>query len=158
MQTHSPQTEPSLTPSLAAKPALEAVPPHLLVAVLREPKVARLLADVIERHRGELSFEGIVAKLRTPRGWILWVVAEGSDVKAILATELYFDVGGMKRCRIPFCTGEDAKTWVHLLSEIEAWARENGCSKLDMIARKGWAKHLQDYRMTHVVLEKDLTP
>lgn len=154
MQTTLRQTEPSATSSLAAEPKLIPVNPAQLGDVLRLGAVAGLLGDVVRRHEGELSVNGIVDRI-AKREWILWLVFNG-DVQAILATELYFDVGGAKRCRIPFCTGDGARGWVHLLDGIEAWAREEGCTKLDMIARKGWAKHLPDYRMTHVVLEKDL--
>lgn len=130
--------------------------PRYLAAAFAVPRVRVLMDELIERHAGELSFEGIAKRLMA-EDWILWVVTENGAPRAILATELYRDVGGLKRCRIPFCTGDGARGWVHLLAQIEAWARENDCARLDMIARKGWAKHLPDYRMTHVVLEKDLT-
>lgn len=154
MQTAPSQIAHSLTSSSAADVRLIAVDPAKLGAVLLLDDVNRLLEDVVERHQGELSMAGIAGKF-SRKEWILWLVWDGS-IRAVLATELYHDVGGMKRCRVPFCTGAEAKKWVHLLSEIEAWARSEGCEKFDMIARKGWAKHLQDYRMTHVVLEKDL--
>lgn len=113
-----------------------------------------LLAEMIERHHGELSLYGVADRFLS-RDWIMWLVWAG-EVRAVLATELYHDVGGEKRCRIPFCTGHGARQWVGLLSRIEDWARSEGCQRLDMIARKGWAKHLPDYKMTHVLLEKAL--
>lgn len=151
MQTPAPQIEPSPTISEAA--SLVAVAPDRVPDVLRIPAVRGLLIELVERHHGELSLKGIYQRLMTD--WVLWLVWTG-EVKAVLATELYFDVGGMKRCRIPFCTGSGAKQWVHLLAEIEAWARAEGCKKLDVIARKGWARQLPDYKMTHVLLEKAL--
>jgi hypothetical protein len=154
MQTAPQQTAHSPTSFSAVEPSLVAVDPRMLGEVVAVPDVRRLLHEVIERHHGELSWQGILHKVASAE-WVLWLVWDGS-VRAVLATELYFDVGGMKRCRIPFCTGEGARQWVHLLGQIEAWARDEGCRRLDMIARKGWAKHLPDYRMTHVVLEKEL--
>lgn len=156
MQMQQAPTAPSRISSQAVEPArLVAVNPVNLGQVLLIDRVHELLSDVVERHRGEMSLAGIAGKLAR-KEWILWLVWDGT-VRAVLATELYTDVGGMKRCRVPFCTGDSAKQWVHLLSEIEAWARSEGCEKIDMIARKGWARHLADYRMTHVLLEKDLT-
>lgn len=153
MQAQSLQTGHSPTSSSVANLRLVAVDPKRLGEVL--PHIDGMLRSVVERHNGELSMAGILKKIASVE-WILWLVV-GDGVKAVLTTELYFDVGGAKRCRIPFCTGENAKTWVHLLTQLEAWARDEGCVKFDMIARKGWARHLPDYRMTHVVLEKDLT-
>lgn len=73
-----------------------------------------------------------------------------------MATELYTDVGGNRCCMIRFCSGEGANDWLHLLVKIELWAKAEGCKFLDMDARKGWAKHLPDYKVTHWVLQKAL--
>ncbi len=156
MQMQPQQTAHSGTSSSAAKPSpqLIAIPPDKLAVVL--PMIADLLAGVIDRSNGRYSAEGVLDHLTSQR-WTLWVVFDG-EPRAIVATELYLDVSGIKCCMIRFCTGRDAAEWTHLLARIEAWARAEGCSKLDMIARKGWARHLPDYKMTHILLEKDLMP
>lgn len=120
--------------------------------MLALPVVRQLIEGVVVRHQGELSFNGIVKKVAAS-DWILWLVWDGS-VKGLCTSEIYFDIGGVKRCRIPLCTGENAKQWAHLVEIIEDFAKSEGCAIMDMIARKGWAKHLPKYKMTHVVLEK----
>lgn len=117
--------------------------------------VAPLMEAICERSQGRYSVPGMLERFAKGE-WILWIVWDGS-VRAIVGTELYRDVSGMKCCMIRFATGRQAATWTHLLREIEDWARGEGCQRLDMIARKGWARHLPDYKMTHVVLEKELT-
>ena len=105
------------------------------------------------------SVGGMLERFATG-AWHLWIVWEGGEagsVRAVIGTELYRDVSGMKCCTIRFATGHGASRWTHLLGRIEDWARQEGCVKLDMIARKGWAKHLPEYALTHVFLEKDLT-
>ena len=87
--------------------------------------------------------------------WQLWLVWDGTP-RAIVGTELYVEMTGLKCCMIRFCTGGGAAEWSHLLGKIEAWARDEGCTYLDMLARKGWAKHLPDYKLTHVELQKEL--
>lgn len=154
------QAQPALTgtspsPSLAAEPQLIAVNPALIGDVVRVPRVAALIADLERRHDGEISLAAIVEKC-VRMDWVMWLAVMNRDVLALACAELYFDPAGMKRCRLPVCTGDDAKGWVHLFAQIEDWARREGCVKFDLIARKGWAKHLPDYRMTHVVLEKVL--
>lgn len=154
MPTRQQQTARSPVMSSEDEPQLIAIDPARVFEVLALPDVRKLMLDLVDRDSGELSYDGVTRKLAAAE-WILWLVWSGR-VRAILATELYFDVSRAKRCRIPFCTGDGAQSWVHLLSRIEDFARSEGCEKIDMIARKGWAKHLKDYKMTHVLLEKDL--
>ena len=140
------QTQPALTAPSAGKPA--AAEPQL------QAMVAAHIDSVVMRSRGRYSRKGVVERLLSG-DWQLWLVWDGS-VKGTLATELYFDVSGDKACTIRFCTGADAKDWVRLIDHIESWARAEGCKRMAMQARKGWAKHLTDYKLTHVVLEKPL--
>ncbi len=157
MQTLSAQTAPSPSPSSAAEhrvaPVLQAIPPQHLGEVF--PLIASLMESISERSKGRYSVPGMLERIACNE-WQLWIVWDGS-VRAIVGTELYRDVSGMKCCMIRFATGREAAGWTHLLSQIEAWARDEGCARMDMIARKGWAKHLPEYRMSHVFLEKDLT-
>lgn len=133
---------------------LIAVNPRLLGDVL--PLITDMLERMCKRSNGRYSMPGLLNIIATET-WHLWVVYDGQDVQAVIGTELYKDVSGIKCCGIRFCTGRDASAWTHLLGQIEAWARAEGCAKIDMTARKGWAKHLPAFRLTHVMLEKDLT-
>ena len=126
------------------------------ISYLREvwPHVAGMLGSVVERSDGCWTLANMAQKL-TAEEWQLWVIYDG-EYRGVLATELFFEASGMKKARVVFCTGVGAKQWVKLLSEIESWAQDQGCERIEMIARKGWARHLEDYKMTHVLLEKDL--
>jgi hypothetical protein len=55
-------------------------------------------------------------------------------------------------------TGRQRLKWQHLISEIEDFAKENGCKMMELIARPGWQRVLKifDYKRTHVVLEKQI--
>lgn len=119
------------------------------------PHIKDHIEGVAERSRGRFSVPGIIDRIAR-KDWVLWVVFADGIVLSVLTAELYHDVSGLKCCRIPFCTGNGAASWVHLITQIEDWARAEGCERFDMIARKGWAKHLPDYKLTHVLLEKDL--
>ncbi len=117
--------------------------------------VQDLLEAVVDRSNGVWTVPAMLRLFATKR-WYLWVVWDGT-VRGIVGTEIHTVPSGKHICSIRFCTGRGAKDWTHLLSEIEAWARDNDCARIDMLARKGWAKHLPEYRLTHVQLEKDLT-
>lgn len=153
MQTQPQPTAHSPSPYSAVEPALQAIPPEHLAAVF--PMVQELLEGVAERSNGIWTVPALLRKFATKQ-WYLWVVWDGS-VRGIVATELHIVPSGAAVCSVHFCTGRGAKDWTHLLGVIEDWARANDCVRIDMLARKGWARHLPDYRLTHVQLEKDLT-
>ena len=88
--------------------------------------------------------------------WQLWLVWDGKKVMAVLGTELYTDMRGDKVGALRFISGRDRKEWVGLINVLEQRMREVGVSRLEMLARKGWAKEFRKYHMTHVLLTKDL--
>ena len=62
-----------------------------------------------------------------------------------------------KVCAVRIVTGTNSAEWrEQTLHAIEDWARQNGCASMELITRKGWARHLKEYEMTHVYLEKKL--
>lgn len=150
MQTQSAPIAHSPTTSAAVD--LVCIPPASVPDVY--PMVRRWLEGVAERSGGRWSVPGLLE--RFVRGeWQLWLVWDGTP-RAIVGTELYLEMTGLKCCMVRFCTGGGAAEWSHLLGKIESWARDEGCTYLDMLARKGWARHLPDYKLTHVELQKEL--
>jgi len=133
----------------ACAPIVRQIPVPLLDHVW--PHVCDWIAErVVARSKGRFSLQGIAGKLL--RGeWQLWVVWDGA-YRAVLATELSAE--GV--ARINFATGRGADDWAHLIGDIEQWAKEQGAHCLEMLARKGWARHMKSYRVSHVLLEKDL--
>jgi len=98
-------------------------------------------------------------KLILSGSWHLWVAWE-IDTKqphAIMMTELYEELSGIKIGSVRFLSGINRKNWLGLLAELERQMYEVGVVKFEMWARKGWAKDLKDYKITHVLLEKDLS-
>lgn len=155
MQTQSAPIAPSATNTASRDLRLVAVDPARLGDAL--PLVAALLDGVIERSRGRYSLPAVLALIA--RGeWVLWVVWDvaSRQIKAIVGTEIYHEVSGMRCLTVRFCTGHGAKGWTHLLEEIEAYARREKCERVDMLARKGWAAHLPDYKLSHVFLEREI--
>lgn len=133
-------------------PSLNLIPKERIDAVL--PVVEKQLRAVVERARGALTPDEIIEAFRSGR-YQLWVIWNG-NVLAVGATEIVAVASGMRLCLVHFLTGEHSLEWLHLLEELEAWAKSQGCSRMKGQMRKGWAKRLPDYHMTHVTLEKDL--
>ena len=134
------------------EPTLNLIPKEDVESVL--PLVEAHLENVVERSRGSLTKEFIVAAFRSGdfQLWLIW----NDGVMAVGVTELGFAPSGMKLCTIHFLTGENSLEWLHLIGTLEEWAKHQGCGRIKGYMRKGWAKRLPDYRMTHVMLEKDL--
>jgi len=132
---------------------IDLVPPQYLEATW--PHVVGWISSFVERSRGRCTLES-VAKRFASNEWRLWVISHGKTLDGCVITRVYEADSGMRLCEILACIGSDASQWVHLRSEVEAWAAQNGCHRVQMWARKGWGKHVPEYQQTHVLLEKDL--
>jgi len=58
-------------------------------------------------------------------------------------------------CRI-WLAGGDMDELMEAEKNICVWARELGCTSMEIIGRKGWERQLSDYTASAVVLVKDL--
>jgi hypothetical protein len=81
---------------------------------------------------------------------LLWLAFDGK-IKAAAASHLAGDV-----CTITACGGEDMKEWLPLFSQIEDYAKAEGCRCVRIYGRKGWLRVLDGYRATHVIMERPL--
>ena len=86
---------------------------------------------------------------------LLWLALDGGHIKAA-ATTVLAATDTDTSCILTACGGDDMPAWLPLLGRIEAYARAEGCARLRIYGRKGWARVLSDYRNTHVILEKEL--
>lgn len=119
------------------------------------PHVQKHLESMAERSRGKVTAEDIAA-LCASGHMTLWVVLDDDGTHlATAATEL-FDYPRKRVCRITGLVGEHFDKWLHHIEDIENWARSQGCMAMQNLARKGWARKVPDYVLTHVLLERDL--
>lgn len=132
--------------------ALQKVPLEHAARVL--PHVIGRLQAVVDRS-GERYTVASLAELVMRGEFQLWVIGD-EQIRGVVLTELFFAPSGKKVASIRAATGDAAEGWLHLLPELEQWAKSEGCHVVEAIARKGWARRLTDYKLTHVVLEKEL--
>lgn len=125
------------------------------VEIWWEP-VRSLVESACSRSGGRYALLDILHLLLSGR-MQLWVAMEGHEIIAIAITELC-NYPQLRECRVLAATGDDARTWDHLIEKIEAWATQQDCRKIVCITRPGWEKHLKEYgyKKTHIYLEKDL--
>ena len=92
--------------------------------------------------------------------WILW------DTEEPIVEKKYYGVviteviqRPLQKCfYIRIMTGHHREKWQHLIKELEKFAYENDCDKMELIARPGWEKVLRNfrYKKSHILLEKQL--
>lgn len=86
---------------------------------------------------------------------VLWLASTDSKIDAAAVTVLTRTDLHMV-CVITAVGGSNRGRWLHMLSEIEAWAKSEGAAKIRIFGRKGWVRVLESYRVSSVVMEKAL--
>ena len=88
----------------------------------------------------------------------LWCGIERGAIAIIMVTEIRKQPR-LKAMRIWLMAGSDAAQWIAARSAaIEEWAAKSGCSRLEMVGRKGWLRRLPGWSPTNVVMSKELRP
>ena len=83
---------------------------------------------------------------------LLWL-AISDHIEAAATTHLSRNV-----CTVTACSGHKRERWLSLRTEIEKYAKDEGCHTIRAYGRKGWQRVLENdgYRVEHVILEKAL--
>lgn len=133
-------------------PTLNLIPKENIDQVV--PLVAEHLASIEARSNGHFTVPKMLERFKSDT-WQLWVVWSDAVI-AIGATQLYIEDSGRKVAQVLFATGEHSLSWLHLMDDLKAWAKVEGCVKLEGTWRKGWARRFPDWKMTHVLLETSI--
>lgn len=111
------------------------------------------LWHIAEKYLDDGNFDLDKCKKAVLKGdYRLWIGKNGKV--AVILEVLEYPKG--KKCDIVMLAGEDIKTWIKELDEIEAWASMNGCNRMTLTGRQGWVKMLKDYRVKTVTMVKML--
>jgi hypothetical protein len=86
----------------------------------------------------------------------LWLYEEGALVVGVIVTEIYETMKGRVCCIWAACGTVGVHALKPTFDEIEAWARSIHCATVEVRGRKGWARILDGFKQTGVLLEKDL--
>ncbi len=124
------------------------------------PRVWPMVKPMIDRAYNEVDDEipaTLFNDLCANRA-LLWLVSDMTAQRIVYAfiTELYIRRSGLKVCRLVAGSGERMSDWLHLQSELEQYARDEGCSKIVAEGRTGWSRALSGYSVIRHVIEKDL--
>jgi hypothetical protein len=134
------------------------IPPHAIAKLW--PLAAPMLARAIDYTGGAASLGSELAAVCAEKKQ-LWMVVDPDGAvqnQAVAAgvTSLQVNADGSKTANIELFGGDNMKAWFALKDRFEDWARGEGCRDVRLWARKGWAKHLPDFKLTHYILRKTL--
>ena len=132
---------------------------HYLVYVQKEnaDKASLNCSHLIEQaidENGPYSLEDILYELREGKAQ-LWLVMSNRQIKAIVVTVIK-EFPQAKVCSVWLCAGSEVQKWLHLLTQIEDWAKAHKCHAISVSGRSGWEKILADYQKKNVILQKVL--
>lgn len=100
---------------------------------------------------GRVTVEGAWKQIESGESQ-LWLVVY-DEIRAIVMTAIV-NYPNLKACDIELCVGVGRKDWLHLLPQLERWAKEQGCEVMEGRMRPGWK--LNDYRVRRHMMEKRL--
>jgi Holliday junction resolvase-like predicted endonuclease len=88
----------------------------------------------------------------------LWLLVDNEEITGAGITAMYPIAAGAKMCKIEhFAADGGISRWLRMsISEIERYAKAEGCDRVLFEARLGWQKYLEDYEVIAVTMEKRL--
>jgi len=117
------------------------------------PLVSHLIRAAM--HKGRISEFADVEHAVLSGAQLLWLAADARAIWAAAVTQLS-RANGEKFCTIVACGGRERARWLPLKAELEAFAKAEGCAAIRIHGRRGWAREFPDYRLTRILLEKEL--
>jgi hypothetical protein len=86
---------------------------------------------------------------------LLWLAVDETAIWAAAVVGLHVEKD-RKTCCIWACGGRERERWLPLLSELEKFAKAEGCESICLYGRKGWAREFPEYKLVQIKLEKRL--
>jgi hypothetical protein len=87
----------------------------------------------------------------------LWLIRDDAAIKGAVITQITTDAARV--AEVALVVGEDMESWLHLIDDLEHWARREGCvAMIATAAREGWVRALkhQGWTSPGVLMERRL--
>lgn len=117
------------------------------------PIISPRIISGVNRSSGRLTASGAYDLLRSGK-WQCWGYWEGTDCLAVVVTRLNIESSGIKTLEAIMASGDHRDRWQRLAVEtLKDFAKSEGCSLFELIARPGWERVFTEFKKTHVMLE-----
>lgn len=88
------------------------------------------------------------------RKMVLWVGLNEKGQIIVAATTVLFGARSGLVCKIVGCAGSQPNKWKESVQLLEAYAKAEGCCKIQIDGRLGWTRVLQGYEVARHIMEK----
>jgi len=139
------------------------IPPEKVLAIA--PKVMDLVERACEYSGGRfdpVSTLQACAGADPNRHWQLWIAGySGGDepptMDSIAVTAITVYPTGLKLLEMILVAGENARSWLQFEDFVAAWAKREGCQRLQALGRRGWSRTLpKHWRQSAVIYEREI--
>jgi hypothetical protein len=119
-------------------------------------RIAPLLEKAIHYSDGKYNLEkikeGVLARILQ-----VWVAERTNTITTCMVTEIK-NYPTDTRLTVVFYAGESVKEYMHFKEVLYQWAREHGCSSVELYGRPGWERVLKEdnFEKIHTVLRRKL--
>jgi hypothetical protein len=110
------------------------------------PGIIACLEKYCARYPHDESVDNIIRQCAAGRRQLWMVLDEKDEVVLAPVTEIVtVDATGAARFVFVEVGGSRAREAMPLITEMEAWARAQGCTEFDFVGRRGWERLLAPY-------------
>ena len=153
-------------PQTQIEPSDSSTTPELLLAQIEPQDIEpfgdmfrQLLDRVTPLSHGTMSTDDVLRLVKEDKFQLWAVFVQGAEaLTAMFVTQLMIYPSGLKVCEIILFAGKGIRDSVHLISDLESWARGNGCDRIHINGRRGWGRVMGSYGVTenYTVFSKHL--
>ncbi len=112
------------------------------------------IKEILTLNMDRISADDLYLELLSRR-MQLWLVKRGRKILMVGVTVIRV-YPNCKSANVIGISGTDMDSWLKFEPDLVTWARGEGCSGIDVVARKGWMRKLDGWRELGVVLSKQL--
>lgn len=123
------------------------------------PAVWKAIEPLIERgcaySGGALDPQSVVDGVLTGRAKLI-ALADEREINSVMALQVVAMPTGQRVLEVILVGGRDVEAWAPFEPQLDAIGLAEGCEKVRTMGRKGWARRLPHWRLSAIVLERDL--
>lgn len=105
--------------------------------------VKHFIQAALDRTEGEMSINDVYNSL-LDKDMQLWVLLDGLHVIGALVTQI-LAFPNVTACRYVAMGGDVHGDFEEITDIVEQWAATQGCHRMEIVGRPGWARALKDF-------------
>lgn len=126
------------------------------------PLCAPLLDRAVAESRGRYDLEALRVQIFAGNQH-LWIILKENDELAAAFTTEFANYPCRLMLSVVFCGSDDslggsAELWGYAMGQLKEWARLAGCSGVEAVGRRGWARLMapQGFEEVYITIESEV--